>query len=291
MKNSKISLDQIYNLFFGKKIVDQTRIEYTADQLATPKKRSAPEPELTPISKKIYDAATPRSKPYVLQELSRDNAIVESYNDKENAVDPDYEEKMENNGLGFFMENIISVYGRCPVCGESMLKKYAESNVPIVDLVCVNHEYHLREEKCFLYQLKISLTNDYFSLKDGKIAVGSKAYGEPTHVVKGTADLHNKIVVPGYICIKLYPKDANRQIYDIDHRNSFALVPDYSNVSDENYYQYSEAINKYGKNVIKWNPSMVKTVALKSVIDKNNIAYEVFNEQIIPNPYAGIELK
>lgn len=291
-KKSKPDLNKIYSLFFQKKLVDLVRLEIGAEQLKTPKKRSAAaEPELTPISKKIYDIATPRSKPIVLQQLALNDAVIKGYENKENTDDPDYQEKLENNGLGFFMENIVSVYGRCPVCGESMLKKYAESNIPIVDLVCVNDKFHLKTGKCFLYQLKISLTNDYFSLPDGKIAVGSRIYGEPTHQVSGTADIHRKIVVPGYICIKLRTKDAINQIYDIDHRNSFVVIPDYTSNLDEYYYEYSETTNKYGKNIIKWNPAMTKIINLALVIDKNNISYEVFQENLINNPYADLVLK
>src|ERR1700722_1660201 len=58
---------------------------------------------------------------------------------------------MENNGLGFFMEKFVSVYGLCPVCSQPSRKKYSHSNVP-VDLVCTNIKNHLNNNKCFLFQ-------------------------------------------------------------------------------------------------------------------------------------------
>ena len=273
-----ISLKDLYKLFFGKKLVDLTRIETNTKQLPSSKQVT-----LTPVSKSIYDTTSPKSKPYILAAMMKNTDVIDAQMDIEEQLDPDYQEKMENNGLGFFMEDFVSVYCHCPVCGQSLLKKYSHSNVPVVDLVCINTAYH--KNKCFLFQVKISLTNDYFNLKTKKIIVGSKTYGEPAHHRKGTDSMNQKIVVPGYICIKLYRDKQEPQNYVIDHRNSFVLVPNYQNNSNKYYYHYLDEVGMYGKNMITWDETMVDTFPLNKITNISKIAYEVFLEKEIPNPY------
>ncbi|XWV24692.1 hypothetical protein QJ856_gp1091 [Tupanvirus deep ocean] len=283
MIKSKVELHDLYQKFFGKNLV---HLERYIPKTPTKKQISKNNSVLTPISKSIYDTVSPRSKPYILQDLLANNKVIEETESKLDELDLDYQEKLENNGLGFFMENVISVYGLCPVCGQRTLRKYEQSNVPVVDLVCINHEYHLLNNKCFIFQIKISLTNNYFSLRGQNIVVGSKSYGEPAHIHKGTDDPINKLVVPGYICIKLNPHATNIQTYTIDHRNSFVLVPDYNNTSDDYYYNYRDFKSTYGKDIITWNGSMVSTLPLNRVLQITTISYEVFSEDVIENPYT-----
>ena len=193
------------------------------------------------------------------------------------------------------MENIVSFYGTCPVCGQKSLHKYQNSNIPVVDLVCTNLRYHLVEDKCFIFQLKISLTTDYFNKGKQIIAVGSKIFGEPSHLVSVKAEIENKIVVPGYICIKLYRDRDNIQTYHIDKNNSFVIVPKYSvpnyqNKSDNNYYRYLDSTNKYGKHIISWNNFICDLYDIDIVINLQTITFEVFNEEVIQNPYNKLNI-
>lgn len=284
MANKPIDIHKLYNLFFASDLI---KLDKPIAEPRTPPKKKVLGPILTPTSKKIYDATSPRSKPYILQDLQANTAAIEYRESLED--DPDYQEKLENNGLGFFMENFVSHHGICPVCGEHSLKKYAYSNIPVVDLVCINTDYHLKNSACFIFQLKISLTNDYFNLKNQTIVVGSRVYGEPAHEVSGKEDLLHKLIVPGYICIKLYPIAGDVQAYNIDHRNSFVLVPDYNNTANNYYYQYTANLSRFGKNIISWNSAMVKTINLKNIINNTNIGYEFFNETAIINPYSGLK--
>lgn len=237
---------------------------------------------LTPIAKKIYNVTSPRSKSFVLEELQRDTTKIECI--EKNSIDPDFQYKMENNGLGFFMENIVSFYGKCPGCNQNRLCKYASSNVPVVDLVCTNTDFHLKNNSCFLYQLKISLGNDYFSLKKQTISVGSKKYGEIVHGINGNSD--RKMIVPGYICIQL--QKTSLQEYNICHKKSFVLVPDYNNMTEDLYYKYTGTKNRYGSDIITWNAAMVNVHELHSVFDLQNIGYEHFNEDLIDNHYKNL---
>lgn len=278
-----VSIKQLYTIFFGKELVKVSK--YTPK---TPTKQKTETNIFTPISKAIYQATSPTSKPYILEAIKADTEKISKMEKEQETIDPDYREKLENNGLGLFMEDYVSYYGFCPVCGQQTLQKYLYSNVPVVDLVCINKDYHLKNNKCFLFQVKISLTNEYFNLVNKQIIVGSKKYGVPAQVRKGDTSILDKIVVPGYICIKLNRKMGEAQEYNIDYRNSFVLVPDYQNFSDKNYYQYIEVTNKFNKNVITWNDNMVNTISLHKVLQNNVVKYELFFEKIEENPYRSL---
>jgi hypothetical protein len=283
MLNTKIDITNLYSIFFGKKLLSLSKYE----PKTPPKVKSATE-VLTPLSLSIYESVSPASKPYILMDMLSDNNLIDTIENKMFDLDPDYQEKMENNGLGFFMEEYISVYGFCPVCNQPTLKKYAQPNIPVVDLVCVNSDYHLQKNECFLYQVKISLSNTYFNLNQQKISVGSKKYGEFAHLHKGSENLDKKIVVPGYICIKLINYPSESQTYVVDHRNSFVLIPDYNNNSNKYYYQYADEKNIFGKNIIKWNSSMINIVPIKQVVQTTKIGHEFFSEFVIKNPYQKL---
>lgn len=275
----------LYNLFFTKNLVS---IEKNP-QNSSPQSRFSPATAiLTPMSKLIYDQTSPRSKPYILKELKLNNQTIKTLESQSDESDLDFNEKMENNGLGFFMENFISAEGYCPVCGMKTLRKYAFSNIPCVDFVCINKQYHLENEKCFLFQLKISTQTNYFNLRSKTITVGSKQYGEKAHKHLGTENILSKIIMPGYICIKMVDTQTAIQTYHIDHRNSFVLVPDYQNTFPNLYYSYLPHSSFFNKPLITWNTSMVETLPLKKVIGNTKVSNTVYNEVLLQNPYADL---
>ncbi|AVL94977.1 hypothetical protein ma591 [Moumouvirus australiensis] len=281
---NQIKLIDLYKLFFCKKLIEPIII--TNQQNIS--SHHIFNLTLTPTSKKIYNATSPNSKPYILQDLLKNTQTIEDLESKIDLLDPDYQEKFQNNGLGFFMEDYICAYGKCPVCGQATLRKYSQSNVPVIDLVCINTDYHLKKNKCFIFQIKISLTNNYFSLKNKILIVGSKNYGKISHIHTGLEPIINKIVVPGYICVKLKKVDEINQEYVIDYKSSFSLIPNYQNKSSENYYDYIDVSGFYGKNIISWNDSMVDVINLNDVLDNNKIKYEVFQENESSNPYCDL---
>jgi hypothetical protein len=290
-----ITISDLYKLFFNKKLVALSKFPeniLNPENPMTPiKKKPKLESDisklLSPDTKIIYNSLSPDAKIKYLELIKKDDAALLSSESKADESDPDYQEKMENNGLGFFMENFISMYYWCPVCQQKTLRKYSHSNIPVVDLVCINSEEHLKKNECFLFQVKISLTNDYFNINEQTISIGSKTYGEPAHLVKGTEPIKNKYVVPGYICIKLYPTDSNKQIYRINYKNSFVLIPDYDSQLSETYYHYLDKKSIYNKDIITWNNKMCKVLTL-SKIPKELIEYELFDQMEIENPYLKL---
>lgn len=265
-------LSTLYNLFFKKKLVVLSK---NLPQSPVPN-RILPK-DLTPMTKMIVSNLSPYSRKLMLEDISNDDKEIL---DLEN--DPDYLEKMENNRLGFYMESFMSYYGLCPVCKQNTLRKYAQSNVPVVDFVCINKDYHIKSNTCFLFQLKISLNNQYFSFRQQTISIGSKKYGEIPHSIKGNGI---KKIVPGYICLKLISKEM--QTYKIDTQDSFIIIPNYLDNSNKSYYEYMPYLDKYGKNVITWNPTMFITPLVEDIIPLH-INHEYFTETQIDNPYSEL---
>lgn len=279
------SLKKLHSLFFETKLIALSK-----NIPRTPKKQQVNNNNnnMSPTSEKILAAMTPRSREILKNEMLEDDVQIENLERNEEMLDPDYQEKMENNGLGFFMENFVSINGVCPVCGQKTLHKYSHSNIPVVDFVCTNWKYHLETQTCFLYQLKISLTSEYFNLNKQSISVGSVVYGVPSHLVNGNEPINRKYYVPGYICIKLYPVPDQIQKYQIDFRNSFVLVPNFHSTINETYYSYRDTKNIYGKSIITWNNKMIDVFSLQNVLSPMSIEHAIYNEEEIENPYKNL---
>ena len=243
---------------------------------------------LSPLTKKIYESISPNSREPFLLAVEKNNHILNKIENNYYSNDPEYIEKMENNGLGFYMEDFVIANGYCPICGKKSLAKYSKPNIPVVDIVCTNMSYHLLYNKCFLFQLKISVNTNYFSLNRKLITVGSKKYGEIIMDIDDGSDIADKLMIPSYICIKL-----NRlpdQNFKIDTKNSFVIIPNYRSINNERYYKYTDQkINYYNSNTITWNDKNINTVGISSVLDSTIVTYQIFKQKYITNPYIYLD--
>ena len=256
-----------YSFFFKKELVSLVQ-----SKPRTPPHYTSIPTEISPISHIILSTVSPESKHIMLDLLHEDTRQIT----QAESEDVDYQEKMTNQGLGFYMENFVSWYGVCPVCKQTTLRKYWHSNVPVVDLVCINKNYHLNTRTCFLFQLKISMTTNYFSFQRQTISVGSKVYGKFPHSTSGIDNWSRKQITPGYICLKM--NQTGPDTYAIDKRLSFILVPDYHKTSNQRYYEYLNTTDQYGKDVITWNPSMFDFLSVDSILNVLEVSYEYFEE-------------
>lgn len=293
MNNDYIDKITLYDLFFRKPInivtftensqqiqtINLTPIEQKTQSLLT---------LLSPEGKLLYERAPKEDKEKLLNDLVKDTNIVENMEMVDYMNDLDYKEKMENNMLGFYMESFISCYGMCPVCKQNTLRKYNMSNMPVVDLICTNFDYHFNNKSCFLYQLKTSIDSNYFT--KNHITVGSKRFGYNSHIVKGTDNDNKKILVIGYICLFLTQNENHNNKYKINKSRSFILIPNLENTLDDYYYSYG--VNYFGKNIIRWNSKLVSINSINECIDNaNNMNVDTnkqFSEVIIENPYKYI---
>lgn len=302
MEPNYIKPNILYDLFFTRSISNVTLPKKQQPEIITKpltpiksKKRrleeySLPELEklLSPNGKKILKTVPQDQQLDLAKDLIVDTKLIESKEIEEYKDDPDYIEKMENNGLGFYMENFISYYGVCPVCKLKTLRKYSFSNMPVVDLICINDTYHTVHGGCFLFQVKTSLNDLYFSKKDNYITVGSINYGYNSHIVKGSDNINNKKLVIGYICLYLNPKSNTE--YKINKQKSFVLLPNLNNQSNESYYSYNTNKQTYmGKNEISWNKNLVDIMDVNTCLSNiENVNTNVIFEEIdIKNPYIA----
>src|SRR3990172_4897969 len=113
----------------------------------------------TPFTKMILDAIRTDEREELKKEFEIDNKTIDALAELDVEKDPDYLEKMENNRLGFYMEDFVISHMGCPICGKKTLQKYSVPNMPTVDLVCTNRDGHLlfdeKQINCFLFQVKI----------------------------------------------------------------------------------------------------------------------------------------
>ena len=303
MDNDYIDKITLYDLFFRKPInivtyensqqtqqIQQTHQLHPNNLTPIKQKTQSLLSLLSPEGKLLYKRAPEEDKEKLLNDLVKDTNIVENMEMLDYMNDLDYKEKMENNMLGFYMESFISCYGKCPVCKQKTLRKYNMSNMPVIDLICTNFDYHYNNGGCFMYQLKTSIDSNYFN--KNHITVGSKRFGYNSHIVKGSDDDNKKLLVIGYICLFLTQNENNdnNNKYKINKSKSFVLIPDLKSTLDEHYYSYG--VNYFGKNIIRWNSKLVTMNSISNCInniDNMNVdTNKQFSEIIIENPYKYI---
>lgn len=271
------SSESLYKLFTQTKIVESIEIQpskLTINQVSRN--------ELTPFSQLIYDSVSTNEKKKLLEDFKKDDMKI----DLEDINDPDYIEKLENNKLGFYMEDFICHHFICPICQQKTLRKFSINNMPVVDLICVNYDYHYKYKKTFLFQIKISVDNTtYFSNKNRYILVGSKKYGYNSHEISANDNINKKFILINYIC--LYLNQKSDHTYQIDKKNSFILIPDLSKNNRELYYKYLEGSYYFNRNKITWNPNLVNIKDINNYCDKymvdTNTIFDI--TAIINNPY------
>lgn len=145
---------------------------------------------------------------------------------------------------------------KCPVCEQPTLKCYSSNNMPVIDLVCINH-LHTKGVK--YWQVKSTLYNSIFFL-DGyftkytkipeteypHIYVGSRNKGNNIHIIKPSETLNHDMLI-GYILIVFSVINDNTEI-KFDMNNSYCVYPKIgeelqSSDPSDWYYKYYEELN------------------------------------------------
>ena len=280
-----VSIDELYKIFTESPIID----------IRECRKRKSREPTIplhleqkeskdvmTPTTKKLYEAFTPETQKRILEDFKKDDKIIDKEYEKEIKNDPDYIEKTENGELGFYMELFVAYFGTCPVCKANSLRCYSKSNIPVVDVICINKNTDLHNFYPRYFQIKIAVNDSTYFTND-YITVGSKNYGFNCHEVDIKNKNYDKIVI-GYICIKLsYCEESN--IYSVIRNKSFVLVPTF-NHSIGKYYRYLTESYFCGKNAITWNKRAVKKLDISNCLKYNIINTIVpFSKKHFDNPF------
>jgi len=238
---------------------------------------------LSPMSKSIIDSIQDKDEQSrMTQLLAKDDMELEKLDAKEIIDDPDYIEKFANNQLGFFMEDYICAYGKCPFC-QSKLYKFADPSMPAVDLICENNNRH-RDREPYIFQVKISLTNKYFN--NEYITVGTYKYGSVLNNI--SANSNYKHLIPTYICIKFKWKEGSNHKFVM--KESFMIVPQLNKNNNKPFYTYTDDNKK-----IKWNEDMVRIKGIKTLFGTKYLQpfdpYKInFNYELTLNNHAVPQL-
>lgn len=218
----------------------------------------------TKLTPSINNTFTPETKRLIAPSLETDNLIINNLQQQNDLTDDDY---VLYENYGKLLEAFFTDEYPCPVCKNYTLKRYANNNFPVIDVLCTNASHG---DGVRFFQIKSSdgtlfRANKYFSLETKTIHVGSYTYGQYVHSITPFDDAENKRALIGYICI-FYQEYANK--LRIIPTKSFVVIPkSMSNItgivpkklfdSDNSisannwYYRYVE--NEMGENIIEFN--------------------------------------
>lgn len=283
MQNKLITKESVKNIFTSKAIVNLTELTPTDNSFRSPvKARQITTIDAdTPMTKLILQGLSPMSKIRMRSQINADNTMLSREITQLDYSDVDFYPEFDNKELGRQIENYLSVNGYCPICGSQSLRKFLHSNVPVIDLVCINSQLHNQTGTTRFFQVKLSSTNYYFNRNHRYISVGSRTYAEP--IINITDIDPDSNYVPGYICIKIIKA---RDSYIIDRRNSFCIIPNTYEQLGQPFYRFHTEKNFYGSNILEWNPLNTIVTDLSTIIKTNKIDdIPMYTEHIIDNPY------
>lgn len=283
------SVKDLYNTLFASDIV--TVSPKSTPPLKRPrgedKENPADEQFMSPMKKAILRTVPTPERKHLMKEMQHDDAKIQQIQEFQEFFDPNYNQILEN--IGHYMEDVVSYYGKCPVCQLPTLRRYKSPNIPVADLICTNVSAH--DDRCFLWQIKTSVGGygSYFDKKKQYITVGSKKEGYLSHETLASASFKDKKIVVGYICIALQKTGPTN--YRILPNSSFVLIPNFNLNLPEKYYEYVGSSGRFNKkDVVTWNSKLVTNVSLsltltKLVIDTNDVFYDIETKI---NPYRNL---
>ena len=217
--------------------------------------------KLSPQAKEILSHLSPDSQYRLARDFYLDNIKNEALINQ--VDDPDYIQ-FNPSANGLYLEFWVCANIPCPICGNK-LYKYANPNMPAVDVICINHNLD-RGVKYF--QIKATQSDrvdvyglKYFSYKENYVCTGSKRFGYNCHIIKAI-DNTNKDLLIGYICIEYNMSNYNN--IKINSSKSFLLLPDTqfkpTTIEQNDWTFYSYRDNPH-KAIITFNPEMVNKIS------------------------------
>lgn len=263
------------------------------------------------LTQAIIRYVSPRSKPYIQQDMEIDNKVIKYIEDMK-----EYNKAYSNyENYGKLIECWLSDNMRCPCCNQKTLRRYYKDNMPVIDLMCINREHTIAKGVKY-FQVKASngaLFNgkQYFNYDpenkfeySNTIHVGSFNYGQHVHKIQPNSDLFDKKILCGYICI--YYRESKKEIAILD--TSFCVLPIYRGkenivqnlfgitkekdyiVTEENnwYYKYINNNKKHYR--IKFNLNTNRLVMINQGLLEHNFSKEyIIKTDPLENPYNIFE--
>lgn len=284
MTTQYVSIDKLYSLFTDTDIIEyEVKRDIDIEEVF----EMPNECLMSPSAKSIFDGLTPNEKKRFKNDYKNDDDKILQREKKDYMNDSDFNEKLENNAIGLYMEAFVSVYGKCPGCGENTLKCYDDMSIPVVDVICINRTPQgIESHKIYprIFQIKVSLNKSTYFTKEF-IHVGSQRYGYNSHMAPVKDTKYNNIVV-GYICIHL--DDGKEEgTYNINKSKSYVLLPILNAFNTPGtYYTYTTG-RFFGKLSITSNKAAVREYPINKCLDNNkhNITTSiVFHKNSSSNP-------
>jgi hypothetical protein len=238
---------------------------------------------LSPQSQMLLSLFTPETRTRLARDFYLDDIEINKRLLKDEIDDPTYI-YFDNKGVGLYLELWVCINIKCPGCNDT-LYKYANSNMPVVDVRCINPEHKIGP---IFYQIKATQKGTfhaglkYFSYDEEYICVGSYKYGHNCHEIKADNMVDRDLLI-GYICIEY--DYINMNSIAIDMNKSFVLIPNLQFIplnqrqKEWTYYHY-ERIAPIP--VIKFNTNMVNKFRFSDI-------YKPFGIIKLNNQYDAIK--
>jgi hypothetical protein len=286
MQNPNITEQYIYNLFETENLVE---VEIGGEKRRSERLQTVPQHlPLSTNAIRILEHLSPESQERMIQDFYFDDLKLMNKQLQEEDEDISYI-YFENKEIGPFIELWLCANMRCPGCKTGRLVKYANPNMPVIDVKCSNSEHTLFHGPKY-YQIKSSESGtvfhnqNYFNLFEKYIKVGSPRYGKICHDVKVGDDINKKQILIGYICIEyVYPSDITRKI-SINLNKSFILIPNlqiYLQIPDNDYeslnLKYYTYLSEAPLPVITFDERLFKIYTLNMFAEEQNISKSIFN--------------
>jgi hypothetical protein len=274
------------NLFNTSLYLEVVQLERRkSERIAEQSKIFYGENELSPQSQNLLSLFSPETQLRLARDFYLDDRKNAALIDK--VDDPDYI-LFNPSANGLYLELWVCANIPCPICGH-ILYKYANPNMPVVDVVCINNH---NNNGVNYFQIKATQSDStdiygfkYFSFDNNYVCVGSKRFGYNCHVIKAN-DKTNKDLLIGYICIEYNMTDDYKNTIKLDVQKSFLLLPNTQFIPTEeqnNWTFYSYTYNP-NKAILTFNPIMVRKISFsdfyRTAPTINNIITDIISLNI-----------
>jgi hypothetical protein len=289
-----------------KKVIEPSKILQTPKRnIKMSSKLKDYELNLTPS---ITEFISPRSRDWIERDFENDDEIIQKLEAMQEIIDPAY---VQYENYGVPIEAWISNNMLCPCCNEKSLRRYANPNTPVIDVICINPNHTMVQGVRF-FQIKASngslfMGKPYFIYGGdpddaNTIHVGSRRFGKLVHSITPQSEPEEKKLIIGYICIRYDDISENSLRINLDR--SFIVLPKYlqysesqrkitfdgqpsTEIIDDWYYQYIEPNHNHQR--IRFNTNTNNVVRLDDIIPSVIIPknYQP-NLIVIENPLIGV---
>lgn len=299
------SRELLYQQFIGNNLIKNISDGIIDEPIEPPHMGAAsyntPPPKIRTPNSRLRDYAlswTPFLSPKSQSQAHLDDGKIEEQELSLLNSDPDY---VPVEKRGKYIEEWLSEHLVCPCCnGNRTLRMYANPNMPVIDLVCINPDhtpamgvrfFQVKTSSLCYRNLNIEIDESaigmtYFSYNEMIdnncfIHVGSRNFGQFVHSIKPLDE--DKRLLIGYICVCYHETETDIIINKI---KSFFVLPKIINdrllKKDNWYYKYKDGhspiiyYNKNTNSILKFDDSYHINIRFTKLA------------QILPNPLLGL---